>query len=45
MGLSAPFADYKNKQLFTNMKLQQTNLLCKTKKLQGINPMGLVPPC
>ena len=44
MGLSAPWADYKNKQLFTNMKMKQKTLLCKKLFWQGINPMVLCAP-
>ena len=45
MGLSATLDDYKNKQLFTNMKSSPTTVRCNTKSFQGINPMGLCAPC
>ena len=44
MGLSASWADYKNKQFFTNMKIKQTTLRYNTKHLQAINPMVLCAP-
>ena len=39
--ICAPCDDYKNKQLFINTKIKQTILICNTKYLQGVNPMGL----
>ena len=39
-----PWSEYKNKQVFTNMKMKQTTLWRKTEKLQGINPMVLSAP-
>ena len=44
MGFCAPCADYKNKQLFTNMKIKQTALICNKKHLQATDPMGLCAP-
>ena len=45
MLLCAPWTSYKNKQLFTNMKIKQTNLRYNTKHIQGINPMDLGVHC
>ena len=41
MGLFSPWVNYKNKQLFTNMKIKQTTLRFNIKHLQGMNTMGL----
>ena len=43
MGLSAPWVDYKNKQLFIKIKMKQSTLWCN-KKIQGIKPMGISAP-
>ena len=43
MDLFPPWEDYKNKQLFTNMKKEKT-LRCNTKPLKGFNPMVLGAP-
>ena len=40
MGLFSPWVNYKNKQLFTNMKIKQTTLRFNIKHLQGMNTMG-----
>ena len=44
MGLCEPWEEYKNKPLFTNMKIKQTILICNTKYIQGMNPVGLGAP-
>ena len=44
MGITTAWANYKKQTLFTNMKIQQKNLLCNKKYRQGINPMGLSAP-
>ena len=44
MGVIVSWASYKNKQLYTDMKIKQTNLGCDTKDLQGINPIVLFYP-
>ena len=41
MGLCDPWDDYKNKKIFTNMKIKQTTFICNTKYIQVINPMGI----
>ena len=44
MGICAPWADYKNKQFFTNIKIKQTTLRYNTEYLKEINPMALCVP-
>ena len=44
MILFAPLGDYKDKQLFTNMKIEQTTIRYDRKKLQAINPMFICAP-
>ena len=44
MGISAHWADYKNTQLFTNVKIKQTNLRCNINNLQVIKPMVIGDP-
>ena len=43
MGLSSPWDEYKNTQLFTNLKIKQTTLIRNTKHLQGLTQWDLVP--
>ena len=44
MRIFDPWEEYKNKQLFANMKIKQTTLICNTQNLQGIKKMVLDAP-
>ena len=39
----APWVKHKNKQLFTNMIIKQTILLCNTKTFKGLTQLDLAP--
>ena len=43
MVLSDPWEKYKNKKIFTNIKMNQTTLLCDTKNCKGWTQWALAP--